>query len=95
MQQSLKTLHSSWNIACIRPLDLNIKRAFTRYRENTVPVWLLLTFIGVCVSAVVDLYCVAKGLAEFVLAGVLAAGAFILALVTEARDGVGRFIIGG
>ena len=36
MQQSSKTLHSSWNIACIRPLDLNIKRAFTRYRENTV-----------------------------------------------------------
>ena len=35
------------------------------------------------------------GVAEFMLAGVLAAGAFILALVTEARDGVGRFIIGG
>ena len=115
--------HSSWNIACIRPLDLNIKRAFTRYRENTVPVWLLLAFNGVCVSAVVNLYCVAKGLAglllgamlvctfiwyrtrfmnyillgvvEFMLVGVLAAGAFILALVTEARDGVGRFIIGG
>ena len=30
------------------------------------------------------------GVAEFMLAGV-----FILALVTEARDGVGRFIIGG
>ena len=88
-----------------------------------IPVWLLLTFIGVCVSAVVNLYCVAKGLAglllgamlvctfiwyrtrfmnyillgvaEFMLVGVLAAGAFILALVTEARDGVGRFIIGG
>lgn len=77
-----------------------------------IPVWLLLAFIGVCVSAVVNLYCVAKGLvglllgamlvctfiwyrtrfmnyillgvAEFMLAGVLAAGAFILALVTEA-----------
>ena len=85
-----------------------------------IPVWLLLAFIGVCVSAVVNLYCVVKGLvglllgamlvctfiwyrtqfmnyfllggAEFMLA---AAGAFILALVTEARDGVGRFIIGG
>lgn len=34
------------------------------------------------------------GVAEFMLVGVLAAGAFILALVTEARDGVGRFIIG-
>ena len=88
-----------------------------------IPVWLILAFIGVCVSAVVHLYCVAKGLvglllgamlvctfiwyrtqfmnyillgvAEFMLAGVLAAGAFILALVTEVRDGVGRFIIGG
>ena len=88
-----------------------------------IPVWLILAFIGVCVSAVVNLYCVAKGLAglllgamlvctfiwyrtrfmnyillgvaEFMLVGVLAAGAFILALVTEARDGVGRFIIGG
>ena len=87
-----------------------------------IPVWLILTFIGVCVSAVVNLYCVAKGLvglllgamfvctfiwyrtrfmnyillgvAEFMLVGVFAAGAFILALVTEARDGVGRFIIG-
>lgn len=35
------------------------------------------------------------GVAEFMLAGVLAAGAFILVLVTEARDCVGRFIIGG
>ena len=88
-----------------------------------IPVWLIRTFIGVCVSAVVNLYCVAKGLVglllgamfvctfiwyrtrfmnyillgvvEFMLVGVLAAGAFILALVTEARDGVGRFIIGG
>lgn len=88
-----------------------------------IPVWLLLAFTGVCVNAVVNLYCVAKGLtglllgamlvctviwyrtqfmnyillgvAEFMLAGVLAAGAFILALVTEVRDGVGRFIIGG
>ena len=88
-----------------------------------IPVWLILAFIGVCVSAVVHLYCVAKGLvglllgamlvctfiwyriqfmnyillgiAEFMLAGALAAGAFILAFVTEARDGVGRFIIGG
>ena len=87
-----------------------------------IPVWLILTFIGVCVSEVINLYCVAKGLvglllgamfvctfiwyrirfmnyillgvAEFMLVGVLAAGAFILALVTEARDGVGRFIIG-
>ena len=87
-----------------------------------IPVWLILTIIGVCVSAVVNLYCVAKGLVglllgamfvctfiwyrtrfmnyillgvvEFMLVGVLAAGAFILALVTEARDGVGRFIIG-
>ena len=25
-----------------------------------IPVWLILTFIGVCVSAVVNLYCVAK-----------------------------------
>ena len=85
-----------------------------------IPVWVILAFIGVCVSAVVNLYCVVKGLvglllgamlvctfiwyrtqfmnyillgvAEFMLAGVLAAGAFILALVTEARDGVGRFI---
>lgn len=24
-----------------------------------IPVWLILTFIGVCVSAVVNLYCVA------------------------------------
>ena len=70
-----------------------------------IPVWLILAFIGVCVSAVVNLYCVAKGLVglllgamlvcTFILVGVLAAGAFILALVTEARDGVGRFIIGG
>ena len=88
-----------------------------------IPVWLILAFTGVCVSAVVNLYCVAKGLvglllgamfvctfiwyrtqfmnyillgvAEFMLAGVLAAGAFILVLVTEARDCVGRFIIGG
>ena len=87
-----------------------------------IPVWLILAFIEVCASAVVNIYCVAKGLvglllgamfvctfiwyrtrfmnyillgvAEFMLAGVLAAGAFILALVTEARDGVGRFIIG-
>ena len=87
-----------------------------------IPVWLILTFIRVCVSAVVNLYCVAKGLvglllgvmfvctfiwyrtrfmnyillrvAESMLVGVLAAGAFILALVTEARDGVRRFIIG-
>ena len=35
------------------------------------------------------------GVAEFMLAGVLAAGAFILVLETEARDGVGRCIIGG
>lgn len=60
-----------------------------------IPVWLILAFIGVCVSAVVNLYCVAKGVAEFMLVGVLAAGAFILVLVTEARDCVGRFIIGG
>ena len=88
-----------------------------------IPIWLILAFIGVCVSAVVNLYCVAKGVvglllgamlvctfiwyrtqfmnyillgvAEFMLAGVLAAGAFILVLVTEARDCVGRFIIGG
>ena len=80
-------------------------------------------FIGVCVSAVVNLYCVAKGLVglllgamfvctiiwyrtqymnyiilgitEFMLVGVLAAGAFVLALVSEVRDCVGRFIIGG
>ena len=92
-----------------------------------IPVWLILAFIGVCVSAVVNLYRVAKGIvglflgamlvctfvctfiwyrtrfmnyillgvAEFMLVGVLATGAFILALVTEARDGVGKFIIGG
>ncbi len=88
-----------------------------------IPVWLILAFVGVCVSAVVNSYCVAKGLvglllgamlvctiiwyrtqfmnyillgiAEFMLVGVLVAGAFILALVTEARDGVRRFIIGG
>ena len=29
------------------------------------------------------------------LVGVLAAGAFVLALVSEVRDYVGRFIIGG
>lgn len=88
-----------------------------------IPVWLILAFIGVCVSAVVNIYCVAKGfvglllgamlvctfiwyrtqymnyillgVAEFMLIGVLVTGAFVLALVTEARDGVGRFIIGG
>ena len=88
-----------------------------------IPVWLILAFIGVCVSAVVNLYRVAKGIvglflgamlvctfiwyrtrfmnyillgvAEFMLVGVLATGAFILALVTEARDGVGKFIVGG
>ena len=85
--------------------------------------WRILVFIGVCVSAVVNLYCVAKGLiglllgamlvctiiwyrtqymnyillgiAEFMLVGVLAAGAFVLELVSEVRDCVGRFIIGG
>ena len=35
------------------------------------------------------------GIAEFMLVGVLAAGAFVLALVSEVRDCVGRFIIGG
>ena len=83
-----------------------------------IPVWLILAFIGVCVSAVVNLYCVAKGLAGLLLGAMLVctfiwyrcqfmnyfllgvaefmlAGVFILALVTEARDGVGRFIIGG
>ena len=83
-----------------------------------IPVWLLLAFIGVCVSAVVNLYCVVKGLVglllgamlvctfiwyrtrfmNYILLGVaefMLAGVFILALVTEARDGVGRFIIGG
>ena len=79
-----------------------------------IPVWLILAFIGVCVSAVVNLYCVAKGLvglllgamlvctfiwyrtqfinyillgvAEFMLVGVLAAGAFVLALESEVRN---------
>ena len=88
-----------------------------------IPVWLILAFIGVCVSAVVNIYCVAKGLvalllgamlvctfiwyrtqfmnyillpvAEFMLARVLAAGAFTLPLVSDASVGVGRFIIGG
>ena len=88
-----------------------------------IPLWLILAFIGVCVSAVVNLYCVAKGrvglllgakfvctiiwyrtqymnyillgIAEFMLVGVLAAGAFVLTLVSEVRDCVGRFIIGG
>ena len=83
-----------------------------------IPVWLILAFIGVCVSAVVNLSCVAKGLAGLLLGAMLVctfiwyrtqfmnyfllgvaefmlAGVFILALVTEARDGVGRFIIGG
>lgn len=35
------------------------------------------------------------GIAEFMLVGVLAAGAFVLTLVSEVRDCVGRFIIGG
>ena len=35
------------------------------------------------------------GIAEFMLVGVLAAGAFVLALVSEVRDCVGKFIIGG
>ena len=35
------------------------------------------------------------GIAEFMLVDVLAAGAFVLALVSEVRDCVGRFIIGG
>ena len=83
-----------------------------------IPVWLILAFIGVCVSAVVNLYCVAKGLVGLLLGAMLVctfiwyrtqfmnyfllgvaefmlAGVFILALVTEARDGVGRYIIGG
>lgn len=92
-------------------------------RVLLIPLWLILAFIGVCVSAVVNLYCVAKGLVglllgamfvctiiwyrtqymnyiilgitEFMLVGVLAAGAFVLALVSEVRDCVGRFIIGG
>ena len=79
-----------------------------------IPLWLILAFIGVCVSAVVNLYCVAKGLAglllgamlvytiiwyrtqymnyiilgiaEFMLVGVLAAGAFVLALESEVRN---------
>ena len=34
------------------------------------------------------------GIAEFMLVGVLAAGVFVLALVSEVRDCVGRFIIG-
>lgn len=50
-------------------------------RVLLIPLWLVLAFIGVCVSAVVNLYCVAK--------------AFVLALVSEVRDCVGRFIIGG
>ena len=79
-----------------------------------IPLWLILAFIGVCVSAVVNLYCVAKGpvglllgamlvctiiwyrtqymnyiilgIAEFMLVGVLAAGAFVLALESEVRN---------
>lgn len=92
-------------------------------RVLLIPLWLVLAFIGVCVSAVVNLYCVAKGLvglllgemlvctiiwyrtqymnyiilgiAEFMLVGVLAAGAFVQALLSEVRDCVGSFIIGG
>ena len=36
-----------------------------------IPVWLILAFIGVCVSAVVNLYCVAKGLAGLLLGAML------------------------
>ena len=62
-----------------------------------IPLWLILAFIGVCVSAVVNLYMnyILLGIAEFMLVGVLAAGAFVLTLVSEVRDCVGRFIIGG
>ena len=35
------------------------------------------------------------GITEFMLVGVLAAGAFVLTLVSEVKDCVGRFIIGG
>ena len=35
------------------------------------------------------------GIVEFMLVGVLAAGAFVLALESEVRNCVGRFIIGG
>ena len=83
-------------------------------RVLLIPLWLILAFIGVCVSGVVNLYCVAKGLvglllgamfvctiiwyrtqymnyiilgiAEFMLVGVLAAGAFVLALESEVRN---------
>ena len=83
-------------------------------RVLLIPLWLILAFIGVCVSAVVNLYCVAKGLVglllgamfvctiiwyrtqymnyiilgitEFMLVGVLAAGAFVLALESEVRN---------
>ena len=36
-----------------------------------IPLWLILAFIGVCVSAVVNLYCVAKGLVGLLLGAML------------------------
>ena len=36
-------------------------------RVLLIPLWLILAFIGVCVSAVVNLYCVAKGLVGLLL----------------------------
>lgn len=36
-----------------------------------IPVWLLLSFIGVCINAVVNLYCVAKGLVGLLLGAML------------------------
>ncbi len=92
------------------------------WRIILIPVWLLLAFIGVCMSAVINIYCIAKGfiglflgvifvgtliwyrtqfinyflmgVVEFMLGGVLVVGTVILALVTEIRDGIGRYIIG-
>ena len=40
-------------------------------RVLLIPLWLILAFIGVCVSAVVNLYCVAKGLVVLLLGAML------------------------
>ena len=40
-------------------------------RVLLIPLWLALAFIGVCVSAVVNLYCVAKGLVGLLLGAML------------------------
>lgn len=45
-------------------------------RVLLIPLWLVLAFIGVCVSAVVNLYCVAKGLAGLLLGAMLVVPSF-------------------